>query len=124
MAPHLYFHMMQFRSLGWIVVWYLAYAASSATPARAADVIVFAAASMAGAMDNLIRVYSRSPATRVRASYASSSTLAKQIVNGAPADVFVSANPAWMDYVDRFGAIISSSRFDLLSNRLVLVTSS
>jgi hypothetical protein len=55
-----------------------------------------------------------------RRSYASSSTLAKQIVNGAPADIFISANEEWMDHVGREKAIEAATRRDLLTNRLVV----
>jgi molybdate transport system substrate-binding protein len=89
-----------------------------------AEILVFAAASTASALDQIVIAFSRQGIGVARVSYASSSTLAKQIVNGAPAEVFVSANAGWMDYVNRYGAIEKSSRFDLLSNRLVLITAS
>jgi molybdate transport system substrate-binding protein len=92
----------------------------AASPAQAA-VNLFAAASTAGAMDRVATAYSDLGLGVVRVSYASSSTLAKQIVNGAPADVFVSASTAWMDYASRLGGIAPATRFDLLGNRLVLV---
>ena len=58
---------------------------------------------------------------RARLSFASSSTLARQIVQGAPADVFVSANPEWMDHVEAAGALVEDTRFDWLGNALVVV---
>ena len=89
--------------------------------ARAADVLVFAAASTTAAMRDITAEFSRRNAVRVVPSFAASSTLAKQIRHGAPADVFLSANPQWMDYLAREGAIVAASRVDLLANRLVMV---
>jgi molybdate transport system substrate-binding protein len=57
----------------------------------------------------------------ITTSFASSSTLAKQIANGAPADIFLSANKKWMDFLEKKGAIEKSSCFDLLGNRIVLI---
>ena len=58
---------------------------------------------------------------RFVSSFASSSTLAKQIESGAPADVYLSANKKWMDYLEERKMIDPTTRFDLLSNRIVLV---
>ena len=91
-----------------------------AMPARAA-VMIFAAASTTTAIEDALGVFSRSGSEPVRAAFAASSTLAQQIANGAPADVFVSANTQWMDFLAREGAIVAASRVDLLTNRLVLV---
>lgn len=90
-------------------------------PAAADGVRLFAAASTTTAFDELISRYQASGGGPVVPSYASSSTLAKQIVNGAPADIFVSANESWMDHLAKNGAIEPSSRRELLANRLVLV---
>ena len=61
------------------------------------------------------------PAARVRASYAASSALARQIENGAPADLFISADLEWMDYLAERRLIRPASRVNLLGNRLVLI---
>ncbi len=93
-----------------------------ALPARAqaADLLVFAAASLKDALDAVLADYGQGGGATV-ASYASSSTLARQIEQGAPADVFISANPQWMDYLAERGLIRPESRADLLGNGLVLV---
>jgi molybdate transport system substrate-binding protein len=82
---------------------------------------VFAAASMKNALDDVITAYGRNTGRKVVASYAASSALAKQIEEGAPADVFISADQEWMDYVAKKKLIAPKSRFNLLGNRLVLI---
>lgn len=84
-------------------------------------VTVFAAASTTNALTDIAANIEKALGVQVRLSFASSSTLAKQIENGAPADVFLSANPKWMNYLSDKGAILPSSRFDLLGNRIVLI---
>ena len=71
--------------------------------ARAADqeVLVFAAASLKNALDDVIAAYGKEHGTKVTASYAASSALAKQIEQGAPAQLFISADLDWMDYLAR-----------------------
>ena len=91
------------------------------TPPAAADILVFAAASTASAFDEVIRLYRAKGQETVTASFAASSTLAKQVANGAPAHLFVSANTDWMDYLSKRKAIDRQSRRRLLGNRLVLV---
>ena len=95
----------------------------AATPAFAQNerVLVFAAASLKNAMDGVVDAYTAEHDTQIRVSYAGSSTLARQIEQGAPADIYVSANRRWMDRLEANHAIRASSRFDLLRNRLVLV---
>jgi molybdate transport system substrate-binding protein len=87
--------------------------------AEAQELLVFAAASLSDALDAVIAGYPGD--AKVAASYASSSTLARQIEQGAPADAFISANPQWMDYLAERGLIRAGSRADLLGNGLVLV---
>jgi len=91
--------------------------------AAAADdeITVFAAASTTNAVVEIAELYEKLNLGRVATSFASSSTLAKQIKNGAPADVYISANVTWMDYLDAGNAIAPGSRIDLLANRLVLI---
>ena len=72
-------------------------------------------------MEEVVARFNADAQTPVRAAYAASSTLAKQIANGAPASVYLSANTAWMDYLEAEGAIANDSRGDLLGNTLVLV---
>ena len=93
---------------------------ASAT-ARAETVLVFAAASTGPAIEEIAGIYRAEHGDRVRISPAASSALARQIANGAPADVFLSANNQWMDYVEARGALVTGSRVGLLTNRLVLV---
>jgi molybdate transport system substrate-binding protein len=97
---------------------------AAAAQARAEQVTVFAAASTTPALTEAVERYEASPAAEgdtVRLVFAASSTLAKQIVEGAPADLFLSASPAWMDYLAERQAIEPSSRYDLLGNRLALI---
>jgi molybdate transport system substrate-binding protein len=95
--------------------------ALSGGDARGQDLLVFAAASLKDALDAVIEEYTASGSTAVAASYASSSALARQIERGAPADIFLSANPAWMDYLEERDLIRDGSRADLIGNGLVLV---
>jgi molybdate transport system substrate-binding protein len=96
---------------------------STWTPALAQDtgLTVFAAASMKNALDDVDAAYTAKTGVKVAASYAASSTLAKQIEQGAPADVFVSADTDWMDYVTARKDINAPSRVDLLGNSIVLI---
>jgi molybdate transport system substrate-binding protein len=86
------------------------------------QVTVFAAASTTDALQAVLAAFRTArPETSVRASFAASSTLAKQIARGAPADLYLSANTGWMDYLEKHGRIAPDSRMDLLGNRLVLI---
>jgi molybdate transport system substrate-binding protein len=89
--------------------------------AQAADVTVFAAASLKTALDDAIKLYEAKTGQKVVASYAASSALAKQIESGAPADLFFSADLDWMDYLEKKNLINFPSRHTLLGNTLVLV---
>jgi molybdate transport system substrate-binding protein len=86
-----------------------------------ADVLVFAAASLKEVVDAAAAEFAASGGERVVAAYAASSALAKQIDNGAPADLFISADHEWMDYLAARRLINSSSRTNLAGNHLVLV---
>jgi molybdate transport system substrate-binding protein len=92
-----------------------------APPASAKDLLVFAAASLKDALDDADAAWRRSGGDGIAVSYAASSALAKQIEAGAPADVFVSADRDWMDYLAQRKLIRPESRADLLGNALVLV---
>lgn len=96
-------------------------AAIPATGLAQAPVTVFAAASLQNAMDEAAKTYTAKTGKPVRMSYAASSALARQIEQGAPADVFVSADVDWMTYVADKKLIVSASRIDLLTNRLALI---
>jgi molybdate transport system substrate-binding protein len=103
----------------------LAAALVAGAPPRAkaadGDVLVFAAASLKNALDEVMTAYAQEKGGRVTASYAASSALAKQIEQGAPAQLFVSADLDWMDYVEQRDLIARDSRGNLLGNSLVLV---
>jgi molybdate transport system substrate-binding protein len=89
--------------------------------ASAADVVVFAAASLKEAMDDQARQFAAATGHKVVVSYGASNALAKQIESGAPADAFVSADLDWMDYLDGRKLVMPGTRVDLLRNTLVLV---
>jgi len=90
-------------------------------PAEAKDILVFAAASLRNALDDAVAHYPPPAGGKITVSYAASSTLAKQVENGAPADIFISADLDWMDYLQKRNLIKTASRLNLLGNRLVLV---
>lgn len=89
--------------------------------AHAQDLLVFAAASLKNALDEVGAAFTQQTGTKVNVSYAASSALAKQIENKAPANLFISADLDWMDYVAQRQLIRADSRTHLLGNRLVLV---
>jgi molybdate transport system substrate-binding protein len=90
--------------------------------ARCAETVtVFAAASLTNALTEIDNMFAAKGAGTVTPSFAASSTLAKQIENGAPANVFISADEAWMNYLSEKRLLVPDSRFDLLGNRVVLV---
>jgi len=101
----------------------LALAALLALPLRAAaeEVTVFAAASLTGAMDRVAEAWAAETGHRAVLSYGGSSALARQIQQGAPADIFVSASGEWMDAVAASGDVQAGTRRDILGNRLVLI---
>ena len=89
--------------------------------AWADDVVVFAAASLKNALDDAAGAFKIGGGAPAKISYAASSQLAKQIESGAPADIFISADLAWMDYVQKHNLIQPATRKNLLGNQLVLV---
>ncbi|WP_170333597.1 molybdate ABC transporter substrate-binding protein [Ruegeria arenilitoris] len=93
------------------------------TPIRAGagEVLVFAAASLKNALDEIAPVFEESTGHEVTVSYAASSVLARQIQLGAPADIFISANVDWMDVLQDQELIDAAARVDLLGNGLVLI---
>jgi molybdate transport system substrate-binding protein len=88
---------------------------------QAADVTVFAAASLKNALDDVAKLYEAKTGDKVVVSYAASSALAKQIESAAPADLFFSADLDWMDYLEKKNLIDVASRHTLLGNTLVLI---
>ena len=100
-----------------------ALAALPLSPAAAQEqtLTVFAAASMKNALDDADAAFTKASGIKVTASYAASSALAKQIESGAPADVFISADLDWMDYVAKKSLIKPDTRVNLLGNKLVLI---
>lgn len=101
---------------------FLAAALIALAPAAQADEItIFAAASLKDALDEIAADWQKNHDDTVAISYAGSSQLAKQIQEGAPADLFISASTDWMDAVQESGDIDPATRKDLLGNTLVLV---
>lgn len=90
-------------------------------PAHAQSLTVFAAASLKEALDEVGQQFQREHGHHIVVSYAASSMLAKQIESGAPADVFISADLDWMDYVEQHKWVKAGTRTNLLRNRLVLI---
>jgi molybdate transport system substrate-binding protein len=95
--------------------------AGLALGAHAQSPVVFAAASLKNALDEAAAVYASGKTARPVISYGASSALAKQIENGAPADVFISADLDWMDYLEKTNLLAPGTRRNLLGNRLVLI---
>src|SRR5258706_16353870 len=89
--------------------------------AQAKDVVVMAAASMKNALDEAAATWTKETGKHTKISYAASSALAKQIEAGAPADMFVSADLDWMDYLAQRNLIKPATRSNLLANRIVLI---
>ncbi len=100
---------------------FLSVAGLAPLPAVGADVVVFAAASLRTAIDVIAQDWQAMTGHRVIVSYAGSSALARQIIAGAPADLFISASTQWMDAVEGAGLIAGDTRHDLLGNTLVLI---
>jgi molybdate transport system substrate-binding protein len=86
-----------------------------------APVTVFAAASLKNAMDDVGQAFTAKTGEPVRFSYAASSAIARQVEAGAPADVFVSADADWMDYLGQRRLIVAATRRDVLTNHLALI---
>lgn len=93
------------------------------TPAAAQQktLTVFAAASLKNALDDINNAYTAKSGVKVATSYAASSALARQLEQGAPADVFASADLEWMDYATSKKTINESTRANLLGNKIVLI---
>jgi len=84
-------------------------------------ITVFAAASLTNAVGDIAKQYETEKSIKIQSSFAASSALAKQIENGAPADIFMAADSKWMNYLQDKKRIDASSRINLLGNHLVLI---
>jgi molybdate transport system substrate-binding protein len=112
--------MRRFGKLIAAIAWLLAAPAGSGI-AHAAKVTVLAAASLTDVLATIDADFQKQSGNSVTAAFGGSNALAKQLENGAPGDVFISADGAWMDYVQKAKVIDAASRSDLLGNGLVLV---
>ncbi|WP_424944868.1 molybdate ABC transporter substrate-binding protein [Aliiroseovarius crassostreae] len=92
-----------------------------ASPLSAGQVTVFAAASLKTALEQMAAEIEAATGHELTLSFAGSSALARQVEYGAPADIYISANPGWMDHLASKGLIDADSRVDLVGNRLALV---
>jgi molybdate transport system substrate-binding protein len=95
--------------------------AASLTSLRAQDVTIFAAASLSNALQDVAKAYQEKTGTPLKFSFAASSALAKQIEAGAPAQIFISADERWMDYLADTKLIVPETRISPIGNRLVLI---
>jgi molybdate transport system substrate-binding protein len=96
-------------------------AVPAAASAEEKSLTVFAAASMKNALDDVDAAFTAKTGVKITASYAASSVLAKQIDQGAPADIFVSADTDWMDYATAKQTVNEATRTNLLGNSIVLI---
>ena len=113
--------MSRIRNLLLVALFVAAQLAVVSEPVAAKDVVVFAAASLKNALDDASAAYEKENGVKALISYAASSTLAKQVESGAPADIFISADLDWMDYLQKRNLIKPETRLTLLGNKLVLI---
>jgi molybdate transport system substrate-binding protein len=112
--------MLRRRFTGLVVaLWLLPWIAHSA--AAPDSITVFAAASLTDVLQELGAAYTKETSNKVEFSFAATSMLARQVENGAHADVFFSADQEWMDYLDQRALIQKATRRNMLGNRLALV---
>ncbi|MCA8869398.1 MAG: molybdate ABC transporter substrate-binding protein [Rhodobacteraceae bacterium] len=105
----------------WVAVSTLLSLALAVWAAPGGQVTVFAAASLKNALEDVAQHWQQQTGNSMIVSLAGSSALARQIEQGAPADIFISANTDWMDHLEAKGLIRADSRLDLLQNSLVLI---
>lgn len=110
-----------FKWLFTILAFVAALAGAPRPAAAQGTLTVFAAASLKNALDDANAAFTKATGVKVTASYAASSALARQIEQGAPADIFVSADLKWMDYLAGKNLIKPDTRVNLLGNKLVLI---
>ena len=94
---------------------------ASTFAAADSKVTIFAAASLTNALNDIAKQYEAEKSIKIQSSFAASSALAKQIENGAPADIFMAADSKWMNYLQEKKRIDANSRVNLLGNHLVLI---
>jgi molybdate transport system substrate-binding protein len=104
-----------------VLIWLICISPVSFAAQDEQNVTIFAAASTTNAMTEVGDLFENQKMGKVILSFASASTLAKQIDQGAPADIFVSANAEWMDYLDNRKMLEPGTRFDFLKNILMLI---
>lgn len=106
-----------------VLIILLLFTAGGPRPAQAQEqtLIVFAAASLRNAIDEVNVEFAKASGVRVVVSYAATSALVRQMEQGAPANIFLSADLEWMEYAAQKGLIAPASRIDVLGNRLVLI---
>jgi molybdate transport system substrate-binding protein len=104
-----------------ITLGFVLFALSAIPVAATATVTVFAAASLKEALDEQARQFEARGGDKVVVSYGASNALARQIEAGAPADLFISADRDWMDYLDQRRLLLANTRVSLLTNTLVLI---
>jgi len=110
------------RRREWLGVTLASAVAPFAARAQSGELVVFAAASLKNALDEIASAWTKDTGKpKPRISYAARSALAKQIEQGAPADLFLSADTDWMDYVDKKDLIRKDTRINLLGNKIVLI---
>ena len=110
-----------FTSVRRLAGWTLAFSICAPATVLAGEITVFAAASMTNAMAEIEERFEAETGHDLSVSLAGSSALARQIQQGAPADVFISANPGWMDALEEDGLLEPGTRFELLNNAIVLI---
>ena len=103
------------------VTWLVFSAMLLAHSAKAESLTVFAAASTTDVTTTIVSLFNEKESANTVASFAASSTLAKQIENGAPADIYISADQKWMDYLAERKCIDPATRFSLLANSIVMI---
>jgi molybdate transport system substrate-binding protein len=113
--------MLRLRLVPGVIAVALLCAAPACATRPSSEVLVFAAASLKTALDALVVPAEEATGLRFSVSYAATSTLARQIEEGAPADLFISADVEWMDYVEARDLIRIDTQVILLANRLVLI---
>jgi len=109
------------RYLQGLIFCLLFWSAQVAVSHASERVMIFAAASTTDAVGEAAAMFKKQTGIEIVASFAGSAVIAKQVVAGAPADIFLSANIRWMDYAEENSGIVPQSRRNLLSNRLVLI---
>src|ERR1700688_1109375 len=113
--------MKKFRGIG-LILWLSSFSLTSfAAAAEKPSITVFAAASLTNVLQELGDGFTKTTSIPVRFSFAARSALARQIENGSPADVFLSADLEWMDYLQTHNLIQPDSRHNVIGNRLVLI---